>query len=71
VADDSCGLPRFLLVGTLDDREVTVWNPVVYGKRMREKTGGKLASYSMLKVKAAINCLALDRIFSSLRSPHE
>jgi protease II len=34
-------LPRFLLVGTLDDREVPVWNPLVYGKKMRETTGGK------------------------------
>jgi oligopeptidase B len=41
VNDDGCSLPRFLLVGTLDDREVPVWNPVVYGKKMRETTGGK------------------------------
>jgi protease II len=41
VADDSCSLPGFLLVGTLDDREVPVWNPLVYGKKMREMTGGK------------------------------
>jgi protease II len=41
VNDNGCDLPRFLLVGTLDDREVPVWNPVVYGKKMRETTGGK------------------------------
>jgi protease II len=41
VNDDGYDLPKFLLVGTLDDREVPVWNPVVYGKKMRETTGGK------------------------------
>jgi oligopeptidase B len=41
VNDDGYALPRFFLVGTLDDREVPVWNPVVYGKKMRETTDGK------------------------------
>jgi protease II len=44
VNDDGCGLPRFILVGTLDDMEVPVWNPVVYGKKMREMTGGRWKS---------------------------
>jgi protease II len=41
VDDDGCGLPMFLLVGTLEDGEVPVWNHVVYGMQMRETNGGR------------------------------
>ena len=41
VADDGCGRPRFLWVGSREEREVPVWNTVVHGKKMRETTGGK------------------------------
>jgi oligopeptidase B len=41
VKDGDDALPKFLLIGTLDDKEVPVWNPVIYGKKIRQKTGGK------------------------------
>jgi oligopeptidase B len=31
--------PSFLLVGTLDDIKVPVWNPVIFGKKLRDKNG--------------------------------
>jgi oligopeptidase B len=34
-------LPKFLLIGTMDDKEVPVWNPVVFGKKAREQARGR------------------------------
>lgn len=39
--DSASGLPSFLLIGTMDDKDVPVWNPIVFGKKLRAQANGK------------------------------